>query len=272
MLPFPIDLYFSGSTDGTLNLPASIANFTPHHAALNSLDGWSTSSDITVNFSAAIDPASLAANVRVIQVAIDNATKATVGVLGILQPDVDYSIGVSPDLLTGGTSLLIRPLRPLVPSTGGTNNGYLILITNGVTDTNGTPATPDAEYLTVRTAAIADLTAGVNPPTCASVTIPTLNGICRLTYAHLAIGSQLPGSLAVPPENIVASFSFSTVATRDTLAFLAATTLPREYSVGRHGTQHLIHGLARYCRHLCRHLSTSTIALRCRRTIPRTWC
>lgn len=231
LLPFPIDLYFSLSTDGTLNLPASLRPVTPHFDALNALDGWSTTSDITVRFSAAIDPATLAANVRVIRVAIDNATKATTGVLGILQPGVDYSIGVAPEVDSAGATLRIRPLRPLVPSTGSTNNGYLILVTNGVRDTSGNAATPDAEYLTVRSAAIADLTGGVNPPTCATITNLTLNGICRLTFAHLAIGSQLPGGLAVPPTSVVASFSFSTVATRDTLAFLAATTTARPYSV-----------------------------------------
>lgn len=232
VLPFPIDLYFSGSTDGTLNLPASVSALTPHFAALNALDGFSTTADISLRFSGAIDPATLAANVRVIRATIDNATKATIPpVLGILQPGVDYSIGVSPDIDSGGATVLIRPLRPLVPSTGGTNNGYLILVTDGVTSLDGEAASPDAEYLTVRTAAIADLTGGVNPPTCASIANATLNGVCRLTFAHLAIGSQLPGGLAVAPSNVVASWSFSTVATHDTLAYLAATTGPRPYTV-----------------------------------------
>jgi len=231
VLPFPIDLYFLGTTDGTLNLPSSLAALTPHFAALNALDGYSTTADITLRFSGAIDPATLAANVRVIRVAIDNTTKATTGVLGILQPGIDYSIGVSPDIDSAGSTILIRPLRPLVASTGGTNNGYLILVTNGVTSASGAAATPDTEYLTVRTGAIADLTGGVNPPTCASITNTTLNGVCRLTYAHLAIGSALPGGLAVAPSSVVASWSFSTVATRDTLAYLAATTAARPYSV-----------------------------------------
>jgi dienelactone hydrolase len=230
VLPFPIDLYFSGTNDGTLNLPSSLSALTPHFAALNALDGFSTTADITIRFSDPINAATLAANVRVIRAAIDNTTKATVGVLGILQPGVDYSIGLSTDIDSGGTIARIRPLRPLVASTGGTNNGYLILVTNGVRSTSGAAATPDTEYLTVRTAAIADLTGGVNPPTCASITNATLNGVCRLTYAHLAIGSQLPGGLAVAPANVVASWSFSTVATRDTLAYLAATTAPRPYT------------------------------------------
>ena len=235
VLPFPIDLYFAGTTDGTLNLPVSVRNFTPHFDALNALDGFSTTADITLRFSGAIDEATLAANVRVVQVAIDNATKATVGVLGILQPNIDYSIGISPDI-DGDTTVLIRPLHPLVASTGGTNNGYLILVTSGVMSATGASATPDTEYLTVRTAAIADLTAGVNPPTCASISAATpagatLNGVCRLTFAHLFIGSQLPGPFVVDPISVVASWSFSTVATRDTLAFLAATTAPRPYTI-----------------------------------------
>jgi dienelactone hydrolase len=233
VLPFPIDLYFNGSLDGTLNIPTSLAALTPHFAALNALDGFSTTADITLRFSAPVDAATLAANVRVIRATIDNVTKATIPpVLGILQPGVDYSIGVSNDIDSGGSIVVIRPLRPLVPSTFTTNNGYLILVTNGVTSTTGAPAEPDAEYLTVRTAAIADLTGGVNPPTCSSITTSaTLNGVCRLTFAHLAIGSQLPGGFAVAPTSVVASWSFSTVATHDTLDFLADTTTARPYAL-----------------------------------------
>lgn len=218
ILPFPIDLYFSGSTDGTLNIPASIQSFVPHYAAVNALDGFSTMGDIRVRFSSAIDAATLAANVRVVRVSVDNKTKATTGVLGIPQPNVDYSISVSPDFDTGGATMLIRPLKPLVASSGATNNGYLILVTNGVKSTNGTAAAPDAEYLTVRTGAIADIAAGLTTPTCASVTNATLNGICKLTFAHLRIG----GALGIAPTSVTLSFSFSTESTRDTLAFIAA--------------------------------------------------
>ncbi|TAK55803.1 MAG: hypothetical protein EPO25_02755 [Gammaproteobacteria bacterium] len=243
VLPYPTDLYFSGTTDGTLNLPASLASFTPHFAAVNALDGYSTTADITLRFSGAVDAATLAANVRVVQVAIDNATKAATGVTNILQPGVHYSIGVSPDVDTAGSTLLIRPLRPLLASSGATNNGYLVLVTNGVRSATGTAATPDAEYLTVRDAAIADLAAGRFPPTCASISNATLNGVCRLTYAHLAIGSQLPGGLAVAPQSVVASWTFSTVATRDTLAWLAATTAARPYTVAATGMTTAFMGL-----------------------------
>jgi dienelactone hydrolase len=231
VLPYPTDLYFSGTSDGTLNLPSSIASFTPHFAAMNALDGYSTTADITLRFSGPISAASLAANVRVIRVSIDNATKATTGVLGILQPGVDYSIGVSPDIDTAGATMLIRPLRPLIASSGATNNGYLVLVSNGVLDTAGHAATPDSEYLNIRDTAIADIVAGLATPACATLTNPTFNGICRLTWAHLRIGASLPGGLAIAPGNVIASWSFSTESIRDTLGFLAATTTARPYTV-----------------------------------------
>lgn len=235
VLPYPTDLYFNPSPgtipDGTLNLPSAIANFTPHFAAMNALDGFSTTADITLRFSGPINGATLAANVRVIRVSIDNTNKATTGVLGILVPGVDYSISVSPDIDAAGATMLIRPLRPLVASTGATNNGYLVLVSNGVQDTTARAAAPDTEYRIVRDAAIADILAGLMSPTCASITNATLNGICRLTWAHLRIGASLPGGLAIPPANVVASWSFSTQSIRDTLGILAATTVARPYTV-----------------------------------------
>ena len=67
----------------------------------------------------------------------------------------------------------------------------------------------------MRTAAINDLTGGVSPPTCATITNVTLNGVCRLTYAHLAIGSRRR-RIALRRRVVVASLSFSTSRDRAT--------------------------------------------------------
>src|SRR5215469_437180 len=40
-LPYPTDLYFAGSTDGTLNIQPANA-LEPNQAAVNALDGYST--------------------------------------------------------------------------------------------------------------------------------------------------------------------------------------------------------------------------------------
>ena len=57
VLPYPTDLYFAGSTDGTLRLPST--PFLPNAAAINSLDGFSTTAPITVRFSAPLNPATI---------------------------------------------------------------------------------------------------------------------------------------------------------------------------------------------------------------------
>ncbi len=205
VLPYPTDLYFSGTTDGTLNQPANA--LVPQLASVNASDGFSTTAPIRARFGSPIDPTTLtAANVRVYQVNIDNATKATVGFVRALALGTDFSVGLATDAGVGNTIVEITPLVPLVPSTGATNNGYLVLLTNGIRTAAGETVTADNDYNAFKAAL----------PTCAAITNTTLNGVCRLVGAHL----QIAQATGVNPANVVLSFSFSTVSTRDTLNIL----------------------------------------------------
>src|SRR5579863_4975716 len=97
ILPYPTDLYFAGSTDGTLNIQPANA-LEPNQAAVNALDGYSTNAVIRTSFGGAINPASLTPlSVIVIPVLTDNTKgMATVGVAGApLRQGVDYSVGVA---------------------------------------------------------------------------------------------------------------------------------------------------------------------------------
>jgi Bacterial virulence factor lipase N-terminal len=228
VLPYPTDLYFSGSTDGTLNIQPANA-LMPLQSGVNTLDGFSTTAVIRARFGGSLDPASFtAATVHVIQVTVDNSTKATTGVtrplvLGTDPATADFSVDLATDLGVGNTILEIRPLKPLVPSTGATNVGYLVLLTDGITTATGVPVTADDDYNTIKAAL----------PTCAGITNTSLNGICMLTGAHL----QIAQALGMNPANIVLSFSFSTEATRDTMNVLAnpAITTPQPIVVGNTG-------------------------------------
>ncbi len=212
ILPFPTDLYFSGSTDGTLNIPAAIQALTPHFTALNSLDGYSTVAPASVRFTAAINPASITgATVRMVEVNVDNVTKATIGVRRVLVFGTDYTARVQPTVDSAGATLEIVPLRPLTPSTGATNVGYLIILTNGLQRAGGGAAVPDTDYATIKAAL----------PTCASL-VGTINLVCQLTGAHLGIA----GAVGVPAANAVLTFSYSTQATQDTLNIAAALAQP----------------------------------------------
>jgi len=218
VLPYPTDLYFNGSTDGTLNGP--VTPFLPNAATINALDGFSTVASSTVRFSAPINAVTISpATVIVLEVDIDNATKAAIGFRRPLIYGIDYTAQVTPTLDSGGSTLEIVPLKPLTPSTGATNVGYLVILTAGLQDTSGNAATPDRDYLTVRTAAIADLTGGVFPPTCATITNATLNGVCRLTYTHLAVAN----GAGIPLTAVVLTYSFSTQSTADVMVAATAT-------------------------------------------------
>ena len=236
VLPYPTDLYFAGSTDGTLRLP-DIEPFTPNVSSLNQLDGFSTTAPITVRFSGPIDPKTLsAADIVVVRLTLDNATKAPIvpPTPGAELPKplvygVDYTAyvvgtgGASAFAYaqdTAGTVLAIQPTHPLDPSSGATNVGYLVLLTNGITDAAGSAVVADNDYATVRNGALADLASGATTPTCASVTDPTLNAVCQLTFGHLAIGAALK---LVDPASVIVSFSFTTESVYDTLNILWAT-------------------------------------------------
>jgi pimeloyl-ACP methyl ester carboxylesterase len=228
VLPYPTDLYFAGSTDGTINIQPPNAAM-PNQAAINGLDGFSVNAVIRTTFGGPINPATLAANVIVVPVITDNTKNlATTGVRALpLMPGVDYSIGTATDEGVGPEIMEITPLHPLTPSTcikngsflGAactTSNGYLVILTNGIKDAFGNAAVPSADYAAIKSA----LAGG---PTCPSITDATLNGVCQLTGAHL----QIAQALGINPANIVLTFSFTTTSTADTLELLSATTMPQ---------------------------------------------
>lgn len=251
LFPYPTDGYFNGSDDGTLNIPASLQLF-PRRADMNALDGWSTTASSFFRMSQAVrnDPAMLNSSVRVIEVLTLRqpsgpyapiAPSPLRGANPVLVPGVDYSVRLSPDADALGTVVEIQWLKPLNASAGAScppplpagaicGIGYVVLVTNGIQNTSGVAATPDVDYLAIRTEAIAELgraQASGNPaafvPSCPGISDPTLKSLCTLTYTHLATGAQLPPPATVNPASVILSYSFTTQSTRDVLLTMAAT-------------------------------------------------
>jgi pimeloyl-ACP methyl ester carboxylesterase len=226
ILPYPTDIYFAGSTDGTLNIqPAN--PLMPLQSSVNQLDGFSTNAVIRTRFGGPINPGSLnATTVIVAQVVIDSSlNKAVVGFTKPLVFGTDFSAGVASDAGVGSTIVEIRPLKPLAPSAGPDpkNVGYLVLLTNGILSASGAAAIPDTDYANFKTAL----------PTCATITNTQLNGLCKLTGAQLQVAS----AMGINPANVVLSFSFSTQNTRDTMNVIAnpAITAARPIVVANTG-------------------------------------
>jgi hypothetical protein len=246
LLPYPYDAFFAGTTDGTLNVPLSafstatyrnpgVPTTSPAEPVQNALDGFSTTQPLTARFSAAINAASLtAANVIVLRVNIDPATKGVVGFVGPLTPGTDYSVGV--DTALGATSVEITPLRPLAPKAG-----YLVILLNSIRSTAGDAATADADYATVRDTIIAEFAARPpgSPPagaTCAAISNATtagatLRALCQLTSSHFIVA----GAAQIPLANIILSFSFSTQSVSDSLDLLNTTTTASTYTLANTG-------------------------------------
>jgi pimeloyl-ACP methyl ester carboxylesterase len=221
ILPYPTDLYFAGSTDGTLNIQSE-NGLLQNQAAINTLDGFSTTAVIRARFSGPLDPTSFTAqSVVVLQVEIDNVTKATTRVVRRLTPGADYTVGLGPQTSAGYAVLEIRPSHPLIPSAGTTNNGYLVLLTNAITDTSGQSATADTDYANLQAAL----------PTCATLTSSPLHGSCEQTGAHL----RLAHAIGVNPASVVLSFSFSTQSIADSLAAIEQTATAQPLSLRNTG-------------------------------------
>jgi len=208
LIPFPNDLYFAGSTDGTLNIPELSSN--PGAAALNTLDGFSTNAAINVRFSDALDASSLVggSTAHLFEIIIDPVTRAPAGFVGALVPGVDYSVSVS-TAANGAAIAEFTPLKPL-----NAKSGYLMAFTNGVKNASGADAVADTSYQNIKDA----IATGATLPD------PTNEQIKQLIGAHLTI----LGTLGVPADNVLVTASFSTQATTDVLeAVAAATTQPQ---------------------------------------------
>ncbi len=242
IFPYPTDIYLTGSIDGALNTP-NLGVLTPNVTSVNALDGFGLTGEITVRFSAPIKAATLAAPgaVTVLETQMLTLTTGTtvaripIGVRRPMIPGVDYTVGLSSAIDSGGTILSITPLHPLTPSTGGvtfdpanpppglppgsldaSGVGYLVILTGAIQATDGSPALPDNDYATIRNAIgvpnPANPTAG-----CAAILNVSLQQLCGLTAPHLLIAA----GAGIPLQSIALTFSFTTESTRDTLVDMA---------------------------------------------------
>jgi len=220
--PFPSDLYFNGSTTGTLNIPVDCGpTSSPANAptcAMNHLDGYGTQPVINAYFTNAIENSSLnAGDVFVLQVTTDPQTKAVTGFVKPLVDGTDYSVGVSTASDSNGMVLNITPLKPLA---GGSS--YLVVLTNGITDTNGDAAIPSLDYSSILAADSPALAAGCDPSKidATQLTNQALLPIAQFTLAQLCVGGQVVPNLS----SIVLTFSFSTQYIGATFAAVEANT------------------------------------------------
>ena len=134
IIPFPSSLLFSGSLDGTLNIPLSGTDSDAPRIAMNTLDGFSTVAPMSTGFSLAIDATTVPTAVRVFEATADPATTAIISIDVELTFGVDFIASVS-SVDSSGQTLAILPLKPL-----DAKSTYVVVITNSLKSTDGQSA------------------------------------------------------------------------------------------------------------------------------------
>lgn len=152
-IPVPNDLLFGGSQDLTLNIPGTDpTDFSNPQVAVNALDGWSAVAPFSIDFTSldgnvSVDPASVVggSSVRVFKV---NVFRQEV-VPGVIAPtgpvtSVERELTANLEYVVQATSATTAAIIPTVPFEQQAS--YMVVLTNGLMDSNGLPILHDAQY------------------------------------------------------------------------------------------------------------------------------
>ena len=212
-VPFNTDLVFAAAatSDGTASLGAATD---PVRAAVNQLDGFSTSAFFDILISGSVDSATALASKSVFLVELNSGGKDAlnpaniVGVVGLANYDVTV---VSQD---GGTNntIRIRPIKPLKSKTK-----YLVFITNDVKDASGSALTRSWTYNALRDPAY-DTLSTLLPVRTAIIGWETIAS----GFLSAVSGGQLTAATA--KEKLVLTYTFTT---SDPVTPLIAMASPR---------------------------------------------
>ncbi|WP_223789804.1 Ig-like domain-containing protein [Marinicella meishanensis] len=213
-VPIPTNLFLSGTTDLTMNIPvADPTDFSDPLVAINALDGFSTVAPWSTNFSVPVAAASVnPGSVKVYEVTLSGPGGAVIGVNAELTFGVDFVAAAN------GSSVAIVPIRPLKQLTS-----YMAVITNGIQDEDGNAATPSQTYfLSQRTSPLVDGNGNSTDPLVDNGTAQALEPLRQLTnFQEAAAASQ-----GVDPSTIVLSWTLSTQSITPVLSAVKDITGP----------------------------------------------
>lgn len=202
LVPAPNDLLGFTSVDDTLDLPND-DDLDPI-ASINSIDGWSTSAHLDVSFFRALDPATLSlgptGSIRLFEVTLEEVPGEVGGQVTEVVAELDPATGSGPamDAVLAEEDILARTMRlrvtrPLKPETG-----YMLLLTDSITDVAGVPAERSIEF---------DFLAG-------EPIDPNDESIGELAEVQPFVQSMLTEAVAfdpaLDPDTVVLALSFST--------------------------------------------------------------
>ena len=218
-VPIPTNLFFSDTTDLTLNIPGvDPGDVSNPFFALNALDGFSTTEKWVVNFAGephGLDFGSVVAGQSVRMFEVSTVFGTIVQVSGIVR---ELEAGVEYTALSDGNTLVIFPLKPLKEMTT-----YMAVLTNDINDSQGNDATPDTTYhLSKRADPWIDENGNSTYDLVDDATAQGLEGLRQITAAQEAAAE----SAGIPKEDIVLSFTAQTQAITPVLKHLRSIAKP----------------------------------------------
>lgn len=249
-LPFPTDLFFAGTKDGSLNIPGKVnsnsakaptTNLNDPQVALNTLDGFSTTSPITVRTSVAVDADTLKKGIKVYEAStIDPASKTMTAIGRTLKYGLDFVASVSSE-----NSIAVIPLAPLK---GGTT--YYVVATTDLKSTSGAPIGSDSEYIfakstspliTKQDGTACDFSSTAALASCTKIVLTVLPDVASaITFERIRQQANAHEALAVATDStltdrnkIALGFSFSTQNIGTALLQAKSTVIPQMLRLSR---------------------------------------
>lgn len=218
-IPFNTDIIFSVpkgvEPDGTANVGAATD---PVRAALNRLDGFSTSAYFDILIDGSVDPATAIPlqTVFLVEVQSNGDALDPANIVGLVGP---ASFDVRVVSLDGGTNNAIR-LRPTEPLKAKTK--YLVFLTNDIEDMSGEPLTRSWSYNSLRDPAYETLSALLPVRT-------AITGWETLASGFLQFVTEGALDDTAAKSKLILTYTFTTT---DPLAPLMAMGAPRAAIVG----------------------------------------
>lgn len=224
VIPFPNNILFAGTLDGTLNIPVvNPADYSDPKVAMNTLDGFSTIAPITTTFSLPIDAATVPAGVRVFEVNTAGLVNsyAVTGIVGELQFGTQFVALPSPG---DARTLVVKPVVPLA-----SNSNFMVVVTKALKSTSGQPAVPSAVFRLLKNPNPLVNGGGVSQvPGVDDATAQQLEGLRQLTGAMLLVGGT--AAPAVNPADVAIVWSFKTQTATQVLANIQAQIAADPYA------------------------------------------
>jgi len=227
VLSVPNDLLFTGTQDGTLNLPVDDAtDFSDPTVAMSALDGWSTTNpfalDITFPAGTTLDGNSVfdPASVKIFETLMGGDPGCESVPRGAACTVVaELTFGVDFVTKASGNSVAVVPLKPLKGKTT-----YILALTNNLRDSNGKAVAGSTTYESVRQ----DIT--TNP--LATAAQKGLQGVVNSYEAAIA-------AAGADKDALIYTMAFTTQSTIDVLATtkaLMANNVPTMVANAMQGT------------------------------------